>query len=59
MRLSAEGRDAIDGQVRLLLAWTQAINLTAIREPAAVALGHVVDSLAAVVLIQGEVLLVP
>ena len=27
----------IDGHVRLLLAWTPAINLTAIREPAAVA----------------------
>jgi 16S rRNA (guanine527-N7)-methyltransferase len=39
---------AIEGHVRLLLAWTRAINLTAIREPAAVALGHVVDSLTAV-----------
>jgi 16S rRNA (guanine527-N7)-methyltransferase len=36
---------AIDGHVRLLLAWTRAINLTAIRDPVAVALGHVVDSL--------------
>jgi 16S rRNA (guanine527-N7)-methyltransferase len=41
-------RATIDGHVRLLLAWTTAINLTAIREPAAVATGHVVDSLAAV-----------
>jgi 16S rRNA (guanine527-N7)-methyltransferase len=39
---------AIDGHVRLLLAWTRAINLTAIREPAAVATGHVIDSLSAV-----------
>jgi 16S rRNA (guanine527-N7)-methyltransferase len=39
---------AIDGHVRLLLAWTRAINLTGIRDPAAVALGHVVDSLTAV-----------
>jgi 16S rRNA (guanine527-N7)-methyltransferase len=39
---------AIEGHVRLLLAWTGAINLTAIRDPAAVALGHVVDSLTAV-----------
>jgi 16S rRNA (guanine527-N7)-methyltransferase len=39
---------AIDGHVRLLLAWTDAINLTAIREPAHVALGHVIDSLSAV-----------
>ena len=40
-------RAAIDGHVRLLLAWTRAINLTAIRDPAAVATAHVVDSLAA------------
>jgi 16S rRNA (guanine527-N7)-methyltransferase len=40
-------RDAIDGHVRLLLAWTRAINLTAIRDPADVALRHVVDSLTA------------
>jgi 16S rRNA (guanine527-N7)-methyltransferase len=47
VRLGADERAAIDGQVRLLLAWTDAINLTAIREPGAVALGHVVDSLSA------------
>jgi 16S rRNA (guanine527-N7)-methyltransferase len=46
--LTAEARTAIDGHVRLLLAWTAAINLTAIREPVAVAVGHVVDSLTAV-----------
>jgi 16S rRNA (guanine527-N7)-methyltransferase len=45
--LTPAARAAIDGHVRLLLAWTTAINLTAIREPAAVALGHVVDSLSA------------
>lgn len=45
---SATALVTIEGHVRLLLAWTVAINLTAIREPAAVALGHVVDSLAAV-----------
>ena len=44
----ATARAAIDGHVRLLLAWTRAINLTAIREPAAVATGHVLDSLSAV-----------
>ncbi len=44
---------AIDGHVRLLLAWTRAINLTAIREPAAVATGHVVDSLSAVPWLPG------
>jgi 16S rRNA (guanine527-N7)-methyltransferase len=44
----AAARATIDGHVRLLLAWTGAINLTAIREPAAVATGHVIDSLSAV-----------
>jgi 16S rRNA (guanine527-N7)-methyltransferase len=46
LTLTAAARDAIDGHVRLLLAWTTAINLTAIREPAAVAVSHVIDSLA-------------
>jgi 16S rRNA (guanine527-N7)-methyltransferase len=46
--LDEAARAAIDGHVRLLLAWTEAINLTAIREPAAIARNHVVDSLAAV-----------
>jgi 16S rRNA (guanine527-N7)-methyltransferase len=41
-------REAIDAHARFLLAWTDAINLTAIREPAAVATLHVLDSLAAV-----------
>jgi 16S rRNA (guanine527-N7)-methyltransferase len=45
--LAADQREAIDGHVRLLLAWNDAINLTAIREPAAMAIGHVVDSLTA------------
>jgi 16S rRNA (guanine527-N7)-methyltransferase len=46
--LDEVARAAIEGHVRLLLAWTEAINLTAIRDPAGVALGHVIDSLAAV-----------
>ena len=46
--LDKEARAAITGHVRLLLAWTGAINLTAIREPGAVAIGHVADSLSAV-----------
>ena len=33
--------------MRLLLAWNQSINLTAIRDPEAVAIGHVIDSLTA------------
>ena len=40
-------RAAIDGHARLLLAWTTAINLTAIRDPAEVARAHVLDSLTA------------
>ncbi len=43
----AAARAAIDGHVRLLLAWTRHINLTAIRDPAAVATAHVLDSLSA------------
>jgi 16S rRNA (guanine527-N7)-methyltransferase len=50
--VSTEARAAIDGHVRLLLAWTQAINLTAIQEPEAVGLRHVVDSLTAVPLLR-------
>ena len=46
--LDSTQRSAIDGHVRLLLAWNQAINLTAIRDPEDVAVGHVVDSLSAV-----------
>jgi 16S rRNA (guanine527-N7)-methyltransferase len=48
LALTDAARGAIDGQARLLLAWTTAMNLTAIRDPAAVALAHVVDSLTAV-----------
>ncbi len=40
-------RDAILGHLRLLLAWTAAINLTAIRDPDAAVTGHLLDSLAA------------
>jgi 16S rRNA (guanine527-N7)-methyltransferase len=47
LSLAPAERATIDGHVRLLLAWTQAINLTAIREPAAVATAHVADSLTA------------
>ena len=46
--LEPGARQGIDAHVRFLLAWTDAINLTAIREPADVARLHVLDSLAAV-----------
>jgi 16S rRNA (guanine527-N7)-methyltransferase len=50
--MTAEARAAVDGHARLLLAWTGAINLTAIRDPGAVALFHVIDSLSAVPLLR-------
>jgi 16S rRNA (guanine527-N7)-methyltransferase len=52
LALTGAARRAIDGHARLLLAWTTAMNLTAIRDPEAVALGHVVDSLAAVPILR-------
>ncbi|MGH2467063.1 MAG: 16S rRNA (guanine(527)-N(7))-methyltransferase RsmG [Candidatus Limnocylindrales bacterium] len=45
--LSPGAREAIADQVRLLLAWNAAINLTAVRDPEAIAREHVVDSLTA------------
>src|SRR6188508_2034562 len=48
LTLSPTARAAIDGHVRLLLSWTEAIHLTGIREPVAVATPHVVDSLSGV-----------
>ena len=51
LALPPDARAAIDGHVRLLLAWTRAINLTSITEPAAIARLHVADSLAALPLI--------
>ena len=45
--LTAAARTSIDDHVRLLLAWNRAINLTAITDPARVALLHVIDSLTA------------
>jgi len=46
--LAPEQRAALADHVRLLLAWTDAINLTAIRDPADLARLHVIDSLTAV-----------
>jgi 16S rRNA (guanine527-N7)-methyltransferase len=48
LELEPATRAAIDGHLRLLLAWTRAINLTAIRDPVAAATLHILDSLAAV-----------
>ena len=54
IELPAGVRDAIDGHVRLLLAWNRAINLTAIRDPVAAATLHVLDSLAALPSLRSE-----
>jgi 16S rRNA (guanine527-N7)-methyltransferase len=51
--LAPSARAAITGHVRLLLAWNDAINLTAIVDPVAVAHAHVLDSLAAAPLLEG------
>ena len=48
LQLEPDVRATIDGHVKLLLAWTGAINLTSIRDPAEVARLHVLDSLTAV-----------
>ncbi len=50
--LTPAARAAIEGHARLLLSWTTAINLTAIRDPAAVAVSHVIDSLTAVAILR-------
>lgn len=47
-------RTAIDGHAALLAAWTRAVNLTAIREPAGIARLHVVDSLAALPVLRAN-----
>lgn len=52
--LPAEARAAIDGHIRLLLAWTAAINLTAVRDPVAAATIHVLDSLSAVAALRAR-----
>lgn len=52
--LSPPARAAIDGHVRLLLAWNEAINLTAIRDPASVAVRHVADSLTALAALRAH-----
>lgn len=45
MTLEPGARAAIDGHVRLLLAWNAVINLTALRTPEQIARNHVLDSL--------------
>jgi 16S rRNA (guanine(527)-N(7))-methyltransferase RsmG len=45
---------ALEGHLRLLLAWTGAVNLTAIRDPRAAVAAHVLDALSAVGLLRDE-----
>ncbi|MBI3750334.1 MAG: 16S rRNA (guanine(527)-N(7))-methyltransferase RsmG [Chloroflexi bacterium] len=52
--LGAEAGVAIAAHVRLLIAWNDAINLTAITDPATIATRHVLDSLAALPLLVGD-----
>jgi 16S rRNA (guanine527-N7)-methyltransferase len=52
--LDPDARAAIDGHVRLLLAWTGAINLTAIRDPTGIAIRHVLDSLTGLAVLRGR-----
>ena len=53
LQLDPAVRAAVDGHARMLLAWTAAINLTAIRDPEGVARLHVLDSLSALPLLRG------
>jgi 16S rRNA (guanine527-N7)-methyltransferase len=53
LALTPTARQAIDDHVRLLVAWNASINLTSIRDPADIALRHVIDSLTAARLLDG------
>ena len=50
--LAPSDHRAIVDHLRLLLVWTGAINLTAIRDPVAAVRGHILDSLAAVTILR-------
>jgi 16S rRNA (guanine527-N7)-methyltransferase len=52
LQLTLRARSIITAHARLLVAWNAAINLTAIRDPAAIATRHIIDSLAAVRVLQ-------
>jgi hypothetical protein len=52
--LVPDARRIITDHVRLLIAWNAAINLTSIRDPASIAIRHVVDSLAAAPVLQAR-----
>jgi 16S rRNA (guanine527-N7)-methyltransferase len=50
--LPPDVRQLVDAHVRYLLAWNAAINLSAVREPEAIAIRHVVDSLSGVAVLR-------
>lgn len=50
--LTPEARDRLAGHVRLLLAWNEAMNLTALTDPEGIAVRHLADSLSALPLIR-------
>jgi 16S rRNA (guanine527-N7)-methyltransferase len=52
--LPAEAHAAIEDHLRLLLAWNEAINLTAIRDPAEAIRRHILDSLTAVSILRRQ-----
>ncbi|MDQ3938122.1 MAG: class I SAM-dependent methyltransferase [Chloroflexota bacterium] len=52
LELTAGQRSAIDAHARLLIAWSSAINLTALRTPEQIARTHVLDSLSALPLLR-------
>ena len=52
--LPAQAVADLEGHLRLLLAWTGAVNLTAIRDPLAAVAAHVLDSLAALPLLRAS-----
>jgi len=52
--LPSGAREAMLDHLRLLLAWTTAVNLTAIRDPQAAVTGHVLDSLAALPVLRAS-----
>jgi 16S rRNA (guanine527-N7)-methyltransferase len=52
LQLTPGARSAIEAQARLLVSWSEAINLTALRQSGQIARGHVLDSLSAVPLVR-------
>ncbi len=54
LRLTRAARAVIEDHARLLMAWNSSINLTSIRDPAEIATRHVIDSLAAIRVLQAR-----